>query len=629
MKNYIIGALVVFMHAIAFSQPASIDAAKNIALKVFQSKYQNGYNVKEKHYDVDIHNARIQSSFTRKYKGHDSYHCINFSGGGWVIIAAHKSYNPILAHSPTGSIEESTVIPPQIADWLTSYEIGIDRLYKNNTINRNYSNKWDSIQNIVVTSGSSLKSYSATSPSGATGFYLLSTKWNQDTPDDINVGSADYYSFLNTPAYNFYMPKSGCLISFDGGITNYPFAGGNTEAGCGPVAVAQILKYWGFAQGNTSDFDWWNMPDGLFYYKGYPTLNPDFTVQAKAISYLFKICGDNLHLKTTYDCYLNGGSGTTTSFNTQYTTIGTVTTVVKSISEPYTPTFKSFGYKSTVVAGSNFLPNYTKDGLITLLKNELSSTNQTPRPVLYAGLGHVFVCDGYASDNTFHFNLGWSGSYDGFYDCTSSIADLGSMSSSNPIAWITGIQPDWQATQTIAASTIGTSPLTANETWQASTIVAGSSTNTAFVVPSGDNGRLVAAQSVLLLPGFYAQSGSTFIVRTYLNNTGGLKEYIDTMNEPASITNESGEIAVVDNTALTIDAYPNPIINGNLTISASKAITGKVIIELYDLLGVKVFSSTEDGLSSKQISFGSFAKGIYLLKISYNNTSIFSAKVLY
>lgn len=52
---------------------------------------------------------------------------------------------------------------------------------------------------------------------------------------------------------------------------------------------------------------------------------------------------------------------------------------------------------------------------------------QTGHPLCYAGMstatggvGHFFVCDGYdASIGMFHFNWGWAGMYDGYYDVTS------------------------------------------------------------------------------------------------------------------------------------------------------------------------------------------------------------------
>ena len=617
MKKYIILALVLF-RTFVFCQPADLETAKKIAVKAFQSKYQNGYNIKDRHIDINIPNVKIANSFTKKYNGHDSYHVINFSGGGWIVIAAHKAVNPIIAHSPEGFISENA--SPEFNYLMDFFNVKIDKAY-NNKINSNLQYKWDSIGtlNIQYNKPSSLKDFVVTTTSGATGFYLMSTKWSQFVANDNLYiknfnNTADMVDYNNQSAYNYYAPSQSCTTSIGG--KNVPLTEGKAVAGCGPVATAQILKYWGYAQGDEADFDWWNMPDEVLYYSNYPTKNSSYTNQSHAVSYLIQTIGDAKHCNAIYGC------GETDSY------------ISNSI-------FTNFGYKSTTITSGSISSTTTKADLITILKNELD----LKRPVLYSAggtaltginkgilWGHIFVCDGYLSDNTFHFNLGWGGDCNGFYDCTDllfTVANKTQMEINLGISWTIGIQPDWQTSETIAASTIGASPLTTNETWQASTIVAGSSTNTAFVIPSGDNGRLVGAQSVQLLPGFYAQSGSTFLGRTYLNNTGGLKEYIDTMNEPASTTNESGEIAIVDNTALTIDAYPNPIINGNLTVSASKAITGKVVIELYDLLGVKVFSSTEDGLSSKQISFGSFAKGIYLLKISYNNTSIFSAKVLY
>ena len=53
----------------------------------------------------------------------------------------------------------------------------------------------------------------------------------------------------------------------------------------------------------------------------------------------------------------------------------------------------------------------------TKVKNELDAH----RPMEYGGqdpngpAGHAFVCDGYNSDDYFHFNWGWSGAYDGYF----------------------------------------------------------------------------------------------------------------------------------------------------------------------------------------------------------------------
>lgn len=53
---------------------------------------------------------------------------------------------------------------------------------------------------------------------------------------------------------------------------------------------------------------------------------------------------------------------------------------------------------------------------ITKLKNNLNNA----RPLYYSGYtdesaGHAFICDGYDSDNLFHFNFGWGGYGNGYY----------------------------------------------------------------------------------------------------------------------------------------------------------------------------------------------------------------------
>ncbi|MDE6694199.1 MAG: C10 family peptidase, partial [Bacteroidales bacterium] len=61
---------------------------------------------------------------------------------------------------------------------------------------------------------------------------------------------------------------------------------------------------------------------------------------------------------------------------------------------------------------------YTDSQWYALVKGELDKG----RPLYYSGAdtdpyggGHAFVCDGYRTDNYFHFNWGWSGDCDGWY----------------------------------------------------------------------------------------------------------------------------------------------------------------------------------------------------------------------
>ena len=86
---------------------------------------------------------------------------------------------------------------------------------------------------------------------------------------------------------------------------------------------------------------------------------------------------------------------------------------------------KDFGFRSTLEllsrSGSYWgSGGYTTAEWETMIKDEINAG----RPILYSasdnngGGGHAFICDGYNSENKFHFNLGWYGTCDGWYAST-------------------------------------------------------------------------------------------------------------------------------------------------------------------------------------------------------------------
>lgn len=74
---------------------------------------------------------------------------------------------------------------------------------------------------------------------------------------------------------------------------------------------------------------------------------------------------------------------------------------------------KNFGYDAGVEMRT--ISYYSISDWEEIVYNELKEN----RPVYHAGYsmegGHAFVCDGYDGNGMFHFNWGWSGSYDGYY----------------------------------------------------------------------------------------------------------------------------------------------------------------------------------------------------------------------
>ena len=201
---------------------------------------------------------------------------------------------------------------------------------------------------------------------------LLSTLWDQNYP------------------YNYYCPAG----------TGGP--GGHVYTGCVATAMAQVLKYWNYpSTGNDSYsythptygeqtanfgetiYDWANMPSTLS--------GSSPRIQIDAVATLMYHCGVSVDM--------NYGTNTSSASS-------------RKVRDAFINYFR-FSPSTRYVSRDA----YTDDLWIDLLKHELDES----RPLFYCGKnvnsGHAFVCDGYRSDDYFHFNWGWSG-YDGSYGTT-------------------------------------------------------------------------------------------------------------------------------------------------------------------------------------------------------------------
>jgi hypothetical protein len=257
-------------------------------------------------------------------------------------------------------------------------------------------------------------------PVGASGDYvdpLVKTKWDQNSP------------------YNNLCPS-------------------NSATGCVATAMAQIMKYHehpttrtveipGYTTGSytlpaitgTTDYDWEHMLD---IYSSSSTNQED-----EAVATLMYHCGVSVEM--------NYGPES-----------GAYSSDVVIALRTY------FGYDAALFQHHRDYYSYSE--WINLLKTEIRTNN---RPVYYSGHGtaggHAFVCDGYDINDLFHFNWGWGGSSDGYFEVSAlnpgSIGIGGGAGGFNQgQAIIVGIQPDngGQATTSkkLGLSTITVSPTT-------------------------------------------------------------------------------------------------------------------------------------------------------------------------
>ena len=313
----------------------------------------------------------------------------NENGEGWVIIAANDAVTPVLAYSETGHFRTDNM-PSNIRHWMGKYDQFIKRIETDGVEAAEETKaEWKALRRGVRKAQAAV----VIGP-------LIQTTWDQDAP------------------YNNLCPGTG---------TNKAYTG------CVATAMAQVMNYWQWPKkgigshsyrprnpndedhystrytstlsadfGNTT-YDWENMLDS---YSGSAT-----SAQKTAVATLMYHCG--VATEMMYGNDADGGSGTYTGNYGSW----------EESDNAQNALWKYFGYKKSTCymrdgfeyGGHTYYESWTTSNWTAMLKAELNEQ----RPILYGGAsdggGHSFICDGYDSNNKFHFNWGWSGDNDGYY----------------------------------------------------------------------------------------------------------------------------------------------------------------------------------------------------------------------
>lgn len=288
------------------------------------------------------------------------YYIFNVSPKGFVMVAAADCVKPILGYSTSGTFDVLN-IPPSMNELLDGYQKEIDYAVENQIpATEAIRQEWNHLlmnDNQNVTKGTQ-----AISP-------LLMTTWNQDYP------------------YNYFCPEDAAG------------PGGRVYAGCVATAMAQIIRYWSYPLNGTGEHSYVhttygtlsaNFGETFYDYAMMPTAISESSPvpQLEAVGTLIYHCGVSVDMD-----YGANGSG--------------------AVSADAAFAFGMyFGYQNPQHVDR---AGYDNEAWIALITNELVNS----RPVLYHGSGtegHAFVCDGHDDDFLFHFNWGWSGSFDGYFN---------------------------------------------------------------------------------------------------------------------------------------------------------------------------------------------------------------------
>ena len=280
---------------------------------------------------------------------------------GFVVMAADDCVQPILGYSLTDSFSISDM-PENLRWWLQGYDDQIaDAVASKAKATAKVAMEW---KELVEGTAKALTSEVVVEP-------LTATLWDQNK----------YYNRL-------------CPTASGG-------PDGHVYTGCVATAMAQVMKYWNYpTTGNGSHtythstygeltanfgettYHWEDMPNQL--------TSSSTSDQINAIATLMYHCGVSVDMN-----YGTSSSGASSN----------------NVPSALTDYFL-YSPSATFVSRSAFDDDQWK----SFLKNELDES----RPLYYRGnnenSGHAFVCDGYRSDDYFHFNWGWSGSKNGYWE---------------------------------------------------------------------------------------------------------------------------------------------------------------------------------------------------------------------
>jgi hypothetical protein len=277
--------------------------------------------------------------------------------GGFILVAGDDIAKPVLGYSDTGTYDENN---PNLAYWMESLSQEIAYAIENSATQDDQTKAaWEAFA--AETDIQSQSDGDHVEP-------LIKTKWNQ------------------SPPYNDRCPE----ISGERAVT-----------GCVATAMAQIMKYHEYPTTRTVEIPGYTKSGinisaitGQTTYRWsdmsntYSTLSTDES--KTAVAELMYQCGVSVKMN-----YSLTGSGASSS--------------------EVVPALKTyFDYDAGIIYLDRNYYSYTE--WINLLKTELKAN----RPIYYDGNsdsnGHAFVCDGYDANNLFHFNWGWGGSSDGYFE---------------------------------------------------------------------------------------------------------------------------------------------------------------------------------------------------------------------
>ncbi|MBO7073914.1 MAG: thiol protease/hemagglutinin PrtT [Bacteroidales bacterium] len=402
-KAYVIlMALLLSISVTTLANPVDVNIAQSVGAKFLTA------NTK-----VQLRGNDLQLAKTYSINRGDAAFYIFNAPNGFVIVSADDCAYPILGYSDNGRQFDINNIPIQLQDVLQEYQDQIQYAVENNLVaDEKTAEQWR-----MVKATGKLSNNRDNTQVGP----LLTTTWDQ----------GQYYNAMCPEDENG--PDGHCVT------------------GCVATAMAQIIKYWGYPeQGrgshsyNVSGADPGSF-NGNVNTTGYGTLYVDFENATYDYNNMPNVLNDestqeeiDAVAQLMYHCGV--------AVNMMYSAgeSGAQEEDVRCALISYFGYIQSLGYAQRQM--------YSDGEWADTLRANINRGE----PVLYCGrsifAAHAFVLDGYNQDDFYHFNFGWGGDGDGWFQ-TSAIYP--SFSFNEWQSAIMGIRPNGDSHNIICQKQMG------------------------------------------------------------------------------------------------------------------------------------------------------------------------------
>ena len=330
----------------------SVEAAGKVARNFYFLHVNEAATVK-----WPLNRIALSLAWIEVEQGRPVYYVFNVDKGGFIIISGDNEVMPVLGYSFKGEYSRQGQ-PPAFIRWMQDYadQIRWVRLH-HGSVRPEVSEAW----NLLLADDPGMpKSVKSVTP-------MLYTEWDQGK------------------YYNEFCPDDPA------GPDDHAYAG------CVPTAMAQIMNYYRWPLQGTGSY--------TYVHPTYDTISADF--------------GNTFYRWNEMPLSLN-------TYNSAVATLFFHPGVAVDLN--YGPNGSGmYNHKAAYALRTYFgySPNTEyifRDTTSLNWKAIILNHLDNKMPLYYAGWadtinesGHAFVCDGYQDTTYFHFNWGWSGSFDGYF----------------------------------------------------------------------------------------------------------------------------------------------------------------------------------------------------------------------